>query len=276
MRYSSGMRILAFMGPMVHYSSGGMDGDPGGGNDSDADGDDDGSDDGNKDGVDDKGTITDDKGFDPAKFWGDDPPQKPDAPGEKNQDENKPDPAQAKIASDLKSAIEGISIPEDMIPEDFNPQDAKQFRTVLAAALQQNTRTTLQLAFTPIKAALSSMRGEIMAEVEAKVAGGITSNTGRQLLENEIDIASDPRFKATVDHIYGQAIKKSKGDPRAAVDLVKKNLKAMQLDFKPRVGQNRNSAVGEEGGTYRTGASALDAFAKIPAPNRTARQNLQR
>lgn len=235
-------------------------------------------------GTGDDSTITGDDDFDLSTFWdeqGDDsedgdgnkPPRTQNNQNDGNQDDPPADPVQAQIAANLKTTIESIAVGEDMIPPDFDVTDPKQFREVLGNALQNHAGTVLQMLFPTLKHALERQQGNLVEYIQQQIAEN-TDNTGaRSLLESEIDIASDPKFKRVVDMVFGQSRTRAKGDTRKAVEMTKKALKSMGIPFKPS--QSRPGGRGATP-TVRTGNGALDMFLPLPAPVDSTRQQMRR
>src|SRR6188768_256863 len=108
-------------------SSFGETGDSGGGDPGGQDGGESGDQDGGE--QDENPEITGSKGFDLNAFWNEEEKvDKKDPPPDNQNPSDKPDPRQAEAAAKVKEMIEGISVAEDMIPENFDPTDPKQFR----------------------------------------------------------------------------------------------------------------------------------------------------
>lgn len=258
-------RVMSSFGEVGDSGGGGGEGDQGGGDSGDQGG----------DGQDENPEITDGKGFDLNAFWNEEEKvEKKDPPSDDQNPSDKPDPRQAEAAAKVKEMIEGISVAEDMIPENFDPTDPKQFRDVLGSVLQNQAGTVLQAVFHPLQQALQQQQENLVAYINEAIRENHGDSTARTLLESEIDIAGDPKFKPVVDFVFNQAKERAKGNHKDAVDRTKRALTAMGIEFKPA----KRTGSDEFGNrsTSRSGDAALNLFAPLPPVPMKSRQQMRR
>jgi hypothetical protein len=172
-----------------------------------------------------------------------------------------PQEVQAELATNLKNGIDGLSIPEDMIPEDFNGSDPKQLRALLGRVQQHTARNAINLMFAPVQVALGRMATQLRREMAASSQNTFSESAAVQLLEQNVPAARNPKLRPMVDLIFSQAKVRFPGNMRAQVSSTKKALTAMGI----RSGST--APRGPSGGTRtREGSQGLDLYAPMAKP----------
>lgn len=210
------------------------------GNDDD-DGDD-GDDDSNDDNNDDDGDNDDDSDDDAGK-------------GKKKGQSD-----EERVAAEIANMLKGIAIPEDVIPEDFNPSDPKQFRDVLGKIQQQTAQTSMAMTLRATQVAMQSLVKEMKTEIQSSLRDFGGENQRKQTLESLVPEAKDPALSGLVNTLFKESLKTSKNNPTKAAQAVRKALDAMGV--KSRGGRQRDSDPSEAG--FREGNSALDLYSPFP------------
>jgi len=172
--------------------------------------------------------------------------------------------AQKAIADAVRAAIDGISTPEDLIPEDFDPSDRKQLRELLAKNQRQTVENTMRIMWQPIGAALQQTIVRMRQEIRANVKDGVGGSQLNQLLDRHIPIHTDRRFRGVVQEIVKTAKSRFGDNHVKVVAATKKALTAMGVS----VTGKRTSGGGapSRGGSPRDRTNqVLDMFAQLPA-----------
>lgn len=232
--------------------------------------DDSGAGDGGDEGVDDDEEITDDP---LDELWDDE-----EDDGDENQETRQEyeariageeSAAETALIAEMTGEISRYAVPEDMIPDDFNPSDPKQLRELLAQTGQRAIRTSLGLIMKPVAAAMGRMQEAQRAELNQRLANDRGRDTTESILLRNIPIAKSAKMRPIVDVIWNQALKRAKGNTADAVKATKKSLVAAGIG----IGTPAKSSGNRQGAV--TGKAALDLYAPIQKPVNNA-ANVQR
>lgn len=253
-------------------------GSPGGGDDEGFDeigndGDDDeGEGDQGESGADDK--ITDD----PESFMSDLFP----AGDEDDDDEEEETPeqiaaAESQMAEDLKNGLSKLTLAEDLIPDDFDPNDPKQMRELLNKVQINAATNAIKLMFAPVQQTLNRMGGQMRREMRQTSRSGHDAVNERMALEESFPGIKNPVIAPVIKTIYEAAKKKHPTDRKAALAATRKGLAAVGVDGSDagKAGSRQRDSEGGDG--FRTGASALDGLGlRLPQPKRAQTGNRMR
>lgn len=178
-----------------------------------------------------------------------------------NQNQNQPPNEHDVLAQELARGIQQLTLPQDAIPENFDPTDPAQLTQVMQRSMQQSAMTAIQLAFRPMQVAMQQLTKDVKAEIQASLNGFGDQQRNRTTLTTIVPEADDPQYSPMVNMLFEQAMKKKGTNANQAAQTVRKALDAMNI----RGGnQNRNSGGDPMSGGFREGKSALDAFAPLP------------
>lgn len=180
------------------------------------------------------------------------------------------------LATELNNAVNSIAFSEDMIPADFNPQDSKQLRTLLAKVSQESVKKSMQLMFKPMQSALVAMRDNMRLEMQNTNQQTQQTTVAEAALIRNIPIAGTKQMRPVVDMFFNRAMKKTNGDVRLAVIATRKALTAAGI--KPGIPQpqGRQQVQGRRPATNPSGAAALDLYAPMPQQPQRAPTQQQR
>lgn len=181
-----------------------------------------------------------------------------------DDDDDSPSAEEA-LATEIAGMLKGITIPEDVIPADFDPSDPKQFRDVVGKIQQQTAQATLAMAMRPMAAAMQQMQRQTQEAIRTAVAGSSSQNKAESILAALVPEVETPEHADLVRALHAQAMKKTK-NPTDAARAVRRGMDAM--GFKNKGGSNSDPS---EGG-FRSGDSALDAFAPLRKPKAAAKK----
>lgn len=186
---------------------------------------------------------------------------------------------QKDLQTDMMNAIKGMSIPEEVIPDDFDPSDSKQLRGVLNDVQQRTALNTLSLVFKPVQVALTQMQTNMGKEIGRRIREATDSLGGQSVLAQEVPEISDPKLGPmirTMDAAY-----KAKGKkPLERAKMIRKVLDTTGLKGKGNKSKNQSrsrrqqSTHGNSG--FLEGSAALDIFAPMPKQTRSGRSRSRR
>lgn len=185
-----------------------------------------------------------------------------DAPGEEDdEDAGDSEEAQNALIEDMKKGLAAIQIPEDAIPDDFNPQDPKQLRDVLGGIQRSTAQAVIRIMWKPVEAAMKQTHVRMRQEMRAMTRDGIGENSLRERLNEAIPIAADPAYRQVVKTVVDQTKKKYPGDNAMIVKQTKRALQAMGINTSGSSdsGGNRNRGNGRQ-----NSSAVLDNFARLP------------
>lgn len=161
------------------------------------------------------------------------------------------------LAGELANMLKGINVGEDMIPENFDPSDPKQFRDVLGKVQQQTAQATLQMAMRPMQLAMSNMLTHMREEIQSAVRNATGESKNEAALHALVPEANDPKLNGLVTTLHKQSLSKAK-NPQQAAQMVRRALDAMGIKSSGG-GSNQDPS---EGG-LRSGNNALDLYAPL-------------
>lgn len=172
---------------------------------------------------------------------------------------------QTAMTERLTAGLASMRLTDDVIPEDFNPNDRASLLELMNSVQRQTARSTLQLMFDPVQTTLGSMARSLRREMRQTSQGSIENNNAESLLLQGIPAAADPAKRKVIDVFWAQARTKHPKDNRAAVIATRKAMQAVGMSF-----ANETKPSGGGRGGLREGKSALDLFAPLPRQIKTA------
>jgi hypothetical protein len=179
--------------------------------------------------------------------------------------ESTPQEVQAELAKQINTGLAAITLPEDIVPEDFNPSDPKQMRSLLTNVSMHGARAAISLMMTPMQVGLGSMAKQLRKEMLTTASTTTQDSVTSRLLEANVPAYKNPKLKPMVDMVLQQAKTRFPGNPQAQVKVVRKIMASMGTrsgSSAPR-GNSRGRTNGESG--------ALDLYA--PMAGRRGNQN---
>lgn len=220
--------------------------------------------------VDESGFL--DKLFAPEKKQGQNGNSDPD---DEDDEAGDSEAEQQAIANEMKTALAGLSVPEDAIPEDFNANDPKQLRTLLGTVQRQTAQETIRIMWRPIAAAMNQTVVRMRQEAQAMVSNGIGENSLESQMVSAIPAYNNPAYRDVIKTVQRQAAKRFPGDNRKIVAATRKAVLAMGINL--NAGGKQKSGGGGNGGRPMSARqrtdSVLDQFAKIPEAATQQRSN---
>lgn len=191
-----------------------------------------------------------------------------DGDDEDEEDAGDSEEDQTAMAEAIKTAVAALSIPEDAIPDNFDPSDSKQLRELLGKTQRDTVQQTMRIMWTPIAAALKQTIVRVRQETRQTVGERITGDSLNNQLVSAIPIYKTPAGKAVVDGVLKQTQKRYKGDTARIVSATKKALIAMGVNI-----QGGGKESGKPGAKQTVGRrdSMLDLFAPLPVHKRSAK-----
>lgn len=192
-------------------------------------------------------------------------------PGNQGGADDQNDPAaqtrqiQEQLTTQLQQGLQSLTIPEDMIPEDFNPSDPKALRALLGKVQQTTAQNAIRLMFAPVQVAMGQLATTLRAEIASKANSTVNESAATRLLEANVPAARDPALRPLVDVLFNQAKQRFPNDMRAQVRATRKAVAVMNLK------SGSKTARGRSGDS--TGQKALDLYAPMPGGNPRANGN---
>jgi len=178
--------------------------------------------------------------------------------------------AETQMAKDLKDGLAGLTLAEDIIPEDFDPTDPKQMRELLNKVQINAATNAIKLMFSPVQQTLNRMGGQMRREMRQTSRSGHDAVNERVSLEESFPGIKNPVIAPVIKTIYEAAKRKHPTDRKAAFAATRKGLLAVGIDGSDagKAGRSRGGESGNNG--LRTGASALDGLGlRLPQPARS-------
>lgn len=206
-------------------------------------------------------------------------------PAEDDDDEDEPAEtpeeiaaAETEMAENLKRGLAGLTLAEDLIPDDFDPTDRNQMRTLLNQVQINAATNAIKLMFAPVQQTLNRMGGQMRREMRQTSRGGLDAQNERVALEESFPGIKNPVISPVISMAYKAAKVKHPTDRKAAFAAVRKSLQALGIDGSD-AGKGNKGPRGERmgDGGLKTGPDALEGFGlRLPQPKRAATQQRMR
>lgn len=171
-----------------------------------------------------------------------------------------PQEVQQQLADQLNAGFDSLTLPETIIPEDFNPNDPKAMRELLSNVQKSSARNAVALMMNPMQVALGIAVKNLRREMQSTSSSTVTESTTRSLLEANVPAYNNPQHRPVVEMLLNQAKIRFPGDPRAQVRMTKKAVVAMGI----RSGSNAPSGNSRNGVPGQASKRSLDLYAPMP------------
>lgn len=198
----------------------------------------------------------------------DDPPRRRRNRGDDQNDDDPPLSRPAReLAATIRTTIEGIGLPDDLLPENFNPSDPVQLRDALTRTARNTAAHTSSLMVRVMQQILTAEREAMHTEIDRRVNGQANQQRTRQMLESAIPEMEQPALAPLIQTMFDRAMKTHKGKPAAAIAATKRSMAALGMIL-----GGSQSPGGDRRGSRstRSGNEALDQF--FPAGNEAHRR----
>lgn len=168
---------------------------------------------------------------------------------------------------EIRQAIAGMGLPQNAIPEGFDPNDRTQLNKLLNTTVQSAVSQALNVVFKPIQMAMKHQEQQLRQMMRAEVTNANKLNQGRQTLEQMVPEARDPAYKGLV----AQMDKSLRDQGKTAAErakTIRTALNKMGIQSKNDTGgkgSNRRSSAPSGSNDsidqqVKTGVSALDSL----------------
>lgn len=174
------------------------------------------------------------------------------------------------MGEQLEAGFQGIRLPSDFLPEDFNPADRKQMSGLFQKAIELGARHALNLSFKPVENALKMHAHRTKVDLSTRIKDSSNLSSEEKFLEREIPAYLNPTVSQLVKGAFTQGKTRFPNDRAKAAAFAKKGLAAMGVDVNDSGVPNQGGRGGSGG--VKTGKDALDMFAPVKTntgPNRT-------
>ncbi len=162
----------------------------------------------------------------------------------------------------VQTAIGQMRITDDMIPQDFDPNDRQQLTQFANKIMQQTVANSMNVVFQPVQLAMKQMAMTLQNQIDTKVSQTQNGMKDSAIFESIVPEVNDPKLAGIVKQLDSTI--KANGTAtkvRERAQLVRKMLNQMGIKSS---GSNdrRSSGQGNGGGavTKREGHAALDSF----------------
>ncbi len=167
------------------------------------------------------------------------------------------------LESEIRNSIAKMMVPENIFPENFDPSDSNQLRTVLNKTVQAAVAQSLNVVFKPVQLGMKQLTTQLDSTINDRIANARTGMQDQSILESIVPEINDPKHSSLVQSLDNTL--KAKG--RKAKDratTIRKMLNQMGIKSNPGDGGNRRASGLNDGGgngsTYKSGKAALDSF----------------
>lgn len=214
-------------------------------------------------GVDDDGRITDDSRsylrdlFKSADDEGGD--------GDDTDDTDDGEQVREALSAELEDRLANMTLPEDLIPDDFNPSDPKALRALLNDVQRESARQALGMMFKPVQVTMERMAAQMNRQIRNAVNSGVGENNFNGMISQEIPAYKDPAVRRVIEPFITAAKKKHGSNHAAVIMAVKKGMQAVGMSISSNRRSGRSgSGSNSDGAGIRTGSAALDGFVRLP------------
>lgn len=182
--------------------------------------------------------------------------------------------AEQAMATELQNSLNNLTLPEDIIPEDFDASDPKQLRALLNQVQINAATQAVKLTLRPVQATLGRVMTTVRREMKDTVRNGTDAMQETGALAEAFPGIENPVVAPVIKMLYSQAKAKYPGNRKAAFAAVRKGLQAVGVDGSDTGKSGRRTS--EDSAGIKTGNSALDSFGLvIPKANRPKHNRLR-
>ncbi len=173
----------------------------------------------------------------------------------------------AALSTQLNTMIGNMKIPENMIPDDFDPNDRTQMTNLMNKAMQATIKQSLGVVFQPMQLALQQMARGVNSSIDSKIAKAQNGMAANSVIESMVPEMQDPRWKGMLRTV-NKGLEGAGKKPKERAVIMRKMLNQMGVKSSGSGDSNRTASGGNKttnGATRKEGTAALDAFfGKLP------------
>lgn len=170
---------------------------------------------------------------------------------------------ETQVGNELKATLDSLTLPTDLIPEDFDASDRTQLLALMNRVQTHTATNAVRAMLKPVQATLVRMATQLRQEQRQLVRDGIGKDGGQRLLAEEIPASGSKVHGPLIKQLFRQAQAKHPKDARAAIAATKKAMK--MLDMNPDAMDSPNHR-GNGDSAVREGTVALDEFLGFRLP----------
>ncbi len=178
------------------------------------------------------------------------------------------------LETEITNIIKNIRIPDNALPENFDPTDRTQMQSVLSGLMRNTIAQSLSVVFRPMQLAMQTMANQIDQRVQGQITAATQGQSARQVLAETVPEVNNPQYAPMI--LQWDANLKSNGKkPQERAQAIRKMLN--QMGFKPdqaarsngnnRTASNPQRQQGNGGAaphaSVRQGTAALDSMFAI-------------
>lgn len=169
-----------------------------------------------------------------------------------------PTPQEQSIMKGIADLMKGLTPPEDLMGDDFNPNDPKAMRGMLAKVQQQTAQATLQMMLIPMKEAMTTLQTDLKADFAQQLQQFGGQSDAKAVLARIVPEVRG-EHAGMVNTLYTQAMKKKGATPEKAAGAVRTALDALGIRSSNQAAPTDPSS----GVSKRTGSDALNIYAPL-------------
>jgi len=159
----------------------------------------------------------------------------------------------------VQNAIGQMRITDDMIPQDFDPNDRGQLTQVMNRIMQHTIAQSMNVVFQPVQLAMKQMAMTLQNQIDTKITESQTGMRDSTVLESIVPEINDPQYAGLVKNM--DATLKAKGKKaKDRATTIRKMLNQMGVQSSGNNRRTANPGGGESNATIKTGHAALDSF----------------
>lgn len=167
------------------------------------------------------------------------------------------------LQQNIQRAIAGMQIPDDAIPDDFDPSDRNQLRTLMNHTVQAAVRQAMSVVFQPVQLAMNNLNSQIDSRINSAVTNTTTRNRAKDIIRDMVPEYDMKEYRTLIQGL-DQTLIGQKKSPKERATALRKILNQMGIKASPQAssGNMRRSGDGNTNGnqSVKTGTAALDSF----------------
>jgi|SRR6478736_3100215 len=171
-----------------------------------------------------------------------------------------PDSDVEAMQTQVQQLIANVRVPDNAIPENFDPNDRTQLAALLNKTAQAAVSQSMNVVFKPVQLAMTQMAAQMKAHVENSIKQSGKQNRDLSVITDIVPEYTDKRYAPMLKGVDAQLVAQGK-KPEERAKLMRKMLN--QMGIQGDTGQGRRSSGGTNQNnvpSVRTGKSALDSF----------------
>lgn len=156
------------------------------------------------------------------------------------------------FTASLATQLQNMSFGGDLVTADMQEAIQQGDYSGLNKRLAEQQQTTVRQTLTMAIQIMNRLHGRVMTDVEGKINGTLSQRDQKDFITETFPSARNPQVRPQVEAVFNQALKLTKNDRKAAVDMTNVMLKTMATALGRDTGVIQDASSQQQGGPLVT------------------------